>query len=45
MTIVVVALEIAHEIVGPASNAIEDGHAVQITVEGKPAGKVAFGKN
>jgi hypothetical protein len=43
--IVVVAFEIAHEIVGSASNAIKDGYAVQIAVEGKPAGKVAFGRN
>jgi hypothetical protein len=31
--------------VGPASNAIKDGHTVQITVEGKPAGEAALGKN
>jgi hypothetical protein len=31
--------------VGPASNAIKDGHAVQITVGGKPAGEAALGKN
>lgn len=30
--------------VGPASNAIKDGHAVQITVEGSAANEPALGK-